>query len=463
MHLKMKKSYMIIFMVILGILTPMSSSSKLYASEPIKIGFFSAETEASLRFYSPWSRQGFELGIKYASDNTNATNEGRPYELIYYDTKGLVSDAKALVKAAIDQDGVDILVGGTYTTVAKEISILAEENEKLYFIAPAAGADLTGKDFNPYTFRIARNNWHDALAGVQYAMDTLNATKFGFIAADYSFGYNGVETMTKVITKNNGSVVLAQYAPLTTTDFTPYLENILNAKESLGIDFLYVIWSGTFSYLYNSLANMNVTQEISVGGAVIDLYSINLIEDSLQPYNLTLEGGTGFCLYSYDLPQNPVNNWLVNEYTEHDITPTSGVTYRVPELFTASAFATAQFICNVTNAVPDLDVIDMIYHLESNLTIETPKGPTRLRPEDHQGLAEMYIAEIWKDDRIGSETYGLMVPRLISTLSAEEVAPPIENNYKPLSLTRIDKNTNIGIYGLVIGLLVIVVKRRKVY
>ncbi len=108
-----------------------------------------------------------------------------------------------------------------------------------------------------------------------------------------------------------------------------------------------------------------------------------------------------------------------------------GLTYRVPELFTASGFATAQFLVNVTNAVPDLDTDDMITHLESGLLIDCPKGETYLRPEDHQGLAEMYIAEAWNDTRSGSETEGLIIAKLVETLHRDVVAPPIASNYTP--------------------------------
>ncbi|MHA2277039.1 MAG: hypothetical protein ACXAC2_14795 [Candidatus Kariarchaeaceae archaeon] len=72
----------------------------------------------------------------------------------------------------------------------------------------------------------------------------------------------------------------------------------------------------------------------------------------------------------------------------------------------------------------------MICHLEG-LNITTPKGPTYMRPEDHQGLAEMYIAEVVNDTRVASETYNLLIGQLVETLPASEVAPPIKTDYIP--------------------------------
>ncbi len=435
--------------------------------KPIKIGFFSAETTASLSFYSDWSKQGFELGMSYATNNTNSTLCGRPFDIVYYDTKGLVADAISLAEAAITRDEVDVLVGGTYSDVAGAIAKVAEEHQKLFFIVPGADSDLTGKDFNPYTFRIARNNWMDAYAGVTYAIETLGAEKFAFFAADYTFGHSGVDTMTHVISEKGGSVILVQYAPLTTTDFSPYISNILTAEENIGIDYLFIIWSGNFGYLWQDLGEYNVTSGMGVGGAVIDIYSINVIEESLSPPH-TLLGSTGLCLYGYELPNNPVNDWMVQEYLNRNIRPNaefSNHEYRVPELFSASGFATAQFLVNVSNRVSDFDIYDMVNYLESNLSIITPKGDTYLRPEDHQAITEFYIAEIWNDTRQSSETYGYLIPRLIERLTPEEVTPPLESNWIPGSLTRPQKTSAMTIVLplVAMGTIPVILKRRIIF
>ncbi|MHA1971711.1 MAG: ABC transporter substrate-binding protein [Candidatus Hodarchaeales archaeon] len=466
MH-KNLKSYFLFIIILIPFaiyLEIRECNSSISSTKPIRIGFFSPETSASLYFYAPWSKQGFELGVIYSTNNTNKTLSGRPYEIIYYDTKGLVSEAENLARYAIEEDGLDILVGGTYSDVAAVIANIAKEYQKLYFVTPGADSDLTGKNFNPYTFRIARNNWMDAYAGISYAMDTLKAKNFSILAADYSFGYSGVQTMTHVINEKNGSITLIQYAPLTTTDFTPYINNILSADSSLGIDYLLIVWSGNFAYLWQDLADLNVTEKMNVGGAVIDILSTNIIESNLpDPY--TFVGTTGFCVYGYELPNNSVNDWMVNEHIIRNIRPNNqfpGHDYRVPELFTASAFATAQFLVNVTNEISDLDIYDMVNYLESNVSINTPKGATFLRPEDHQALSEFYIAEVWNDTRNDSETYNFLIPKLVQRLSPEEVKPPIESNWTPGSLTKPSKTPGFDFFMvfLVTNILYIRIKRK---
>ena len=404
--------------------------------DPIKIGIFAPFTTSGLSFYAPWTKQGFELGMIYATtemsyDNENKTSAGRPYELHYYDTKGDPTSAASLATTAIETDGIDILVGGTYSSVAAAIGPITEEYEKLYFICPAADSSLTGALFNPYIFRIARNTWHDAYAGVTYAMDYLNYTKFAFLAADYSFGYSGVESMSTVINEKGGEVINTQYAPLTTTDFGPYLTDLLTADASDDIEYLFVIWAGSFGSMYSDFLTYDIASYMEISGACIDILSMNVIEAGMAG-DATYEGTTGLCLYGYDLPNNAVNDWMVAQHVARNITPDAPFfTFEAPELFTASAFATAQFLVNVTNAIPDLDSGLMINYLENGLLIGSPKGLTYLRPEDHQGLAEMYIAEAWNDTRNDSETYGYIIAKLVETLNRTLVAPPIESDYEP--------------------------------
>ncbi|TFH07625.1 MAG: hypothetical protein E4H14_08070 [Candidatus Thorarchaeota archaeon] len=399
---------------------------------PIKIGIFTPET-AGLIAYGPWTKQGFELGMIYAStmmgyDNENMTEAGRPYELHYYDTKGSTTYAASQAITAIETDGIDILVGATSSAVAAALAPIAEDYEKLFFITPAAASSITADGFNPYIFRIARNNWQDAYAGVTYAMDTLGYTKFAFLAADYSFGYDGVAAMTSVIEEKGGVVLGSTYAGLFDTDFTADIDALKALDLANDIEYLFIIWALDFSYLYNDMTTQNLAANMEIAGACIDILSMNTIEASLTP-PATYINSTGLCLYGYDLPDNAVNDWMVAQHVTRNIMPNSLFfqTYRVPELFTASAFATAQFLVDVTNEITDLDTDLMINYLESGLTINTPKGPTYLRPADHQGLAEMYIAKAVNDTRSGSETENLVIAELVETLNYSAVAPPVES------------------------------------
>jgi branched-chain amino acid transport system substrate-binding protein len=294
-------------------------------------------------------------------------------------------------------------------------------------------------------------------------MDYFNYTKFAFLAADYSFGYSGVDSMKAVIAEKGGEVVDTEYAPLTTTDFSPYLTNLLTADASDDIEYLFVIWAGSFGPMYSDFLTYDIASYMEISGACIDILSMNIIEAGMTG-NATYAGSTGLCLYGYELPNNAVNDWMVAEHISRNIKPDLPYfTFEAPELFTAGAFATAQFIVDVTNAVPDLNPDSMIVYLESGITINCPKGPTYLRPADHQGLAEMYIAEAWLDTRAASQTYGLIIAKLVETLDRDTVAPPIDTNYTlhPLIIDPLTIGIIAGGAIIVVVLIAVVYMRRK--
>lgn len=433
----------------------------------IKIGIFLPET-AGYTTYAPWVRQGFELGMIYATDGTNATTGGRPYELHYYDTEGDTSKIVGIVTRAIETDGMDILVGGVSSDVATGMIPIAAQYETLYFTGPAASAELTGSKFNKHMFRIGRNSYHDAKASIYHSMEIIGARKIAFLAVNVNFGHTGVAAMRDEVETKGGEVVATEMVPYGTTDFTPYLSRLrTEAQTGAGIDMLHVIWAGSFSELWRDVFTLEIYNYMNISNVAVDIYSMNILETELRALGGTIIGGQGMCVYGYELPNNSVNDWMVEQHIVRNIKPNGqyGLTYRVPELFTASSFGTAQFLVNVTSAIPDLQIDQMISHLEG-LNITTPKGPTYLRPYDHQGLAEMYIADIVNDTKPGSETENLIIARLNKTIPAMEVAPPIKTNYDPYATkttttTGVQRTSGFEFLILIVGTVTLYYERKR--
>jgi hypothetical protein len=202
---------------------------------------------------------------------------------------------------------------------------------------------------------------------------------------------------------------------------------------------LHIIWAGSFTELITDTFAQDIYSHMNVSGVAIDISSMHLLELALTP-PATLIGSQGLCVYGYKLANNSVNDWMVQEHIDRNIYPNAifGHTYRTPELFTACAFGSAQFIVNVTDTVADLNIDHMIAHLEG-LNITTPKGSTYLRPTDHQGLAEMYIADIVNDSDPTSETYTYIIAELNQSIPAIACAPPVTTDYVPYPETMISE------------------------
>ena len=435
----------LIFLVILSLITftpIITNSNKTNQTTVVKIGIFAPYPSLSaLSIYGGSLVKGFELGLMYATGNTNQTTDGRTFQLYYYDTKTDPTTATTIATNAILNDGIDTLVGGTSSTVAAALQTVAKQYQKLYFITPGADPSLTGSNFNQYSFRIARNSYQDAITTIKYAWEDTGARNYAIIAPAYSYGYSNAQAMQQEITKRAGVTVDTVYVPLGTTNFQSYMTRLINDNNTLGgVDMLIVIWAGSgFNYLFNGLADNNIANYMNITYAVSDTPTMDVIQSTFTTGSLI--GMNGSAVYGYKLANNSVNDWLVNESLKNNIEYDSGYagsatnlygvdfsSLHVPELFTPDAFATAEFLVNITNNVPDLNVTSMICGLEG-MSLLTPKGNETIRPQDHQVLSEMYVGTIINDTDASSPTYGYLIGKLLKTFNPLDIAPPIESNY----------------------------------
>ncbi|MCS7072195.1 MAG: ABC transporter substrate-binding protein, partial [Anaerolinea sp.] len=192
------------------------------------------------------------------------------------------------------------------------------------------------------------------------------------------------------------------YAPLETTDFTPYLQQVLAS----GADALLPIWAGDGSVtLFQQIAELGVNEQM----AIVAAFNSNDIVAVSDPSTI---GNISWIVYHYSFPQNPINDWLVENHR---------AAYNdVPDLFTECAFATAQALIQaVTETGGDTLPEAMIPVLEG-MVFEGPKGTYAIRPSDHQALVPMYIARLVNLDDPDQNFY-----ELLAEIPANQIIPPV--------------------------------------
>ncbi|MEM1610927.1 MAG: ABC transporter substrate-binding protein [Sulfolobales archaeon] len=438
--------------------------------QTIKIAFFQPRTAPALNFYGTWAIQGFHLGLEYATGDRKPENlallmdlkeasynlpDGRKIIVKVFDTRGSPDVAVAKAREAIEEWKADILAGESFSSVAVALASIAKQYGKLYFVVPAAAASITQDPiFNKYVFRVARNVEQDALAMVYYMVEIQGYRKFAFLAADYEFGWSFMESIQAALSRYTGTRIVAlEWAPLTTTDFKPYLLRINASKP----DVIGIIWAGDFSLIIRDMAALNILGRIPLASIMIDLYTTNYINFCIPGMQGSLENLTVVTYDAYRASPSPLYNILERMMKEENIYPYDFLrghqckaldklsSARVPDLWHPPAFATAQFIVEAIKAVPDLNTDRMIAFLEG-LTLETPMGTTTIRPEDHQALRPYYIVKMVVDSDPGSDTYGLVIGRYIETIPIQKIIPRILTTYKPYP-----KNLSISIRAPIAG------------
>ncbi|MGD6777063.1 substrate-binding domain-containing protein [Sutcliffiella horikoshii] len=366
----------------------------------IKVGVLASLTGA-LETYGKQTVQGFELGLEYATEGTMEVN-GHKIEFVVEDTETKPEVAIQKATKLLEEDEVDFLVGSSSSGDTLAVLPLAEEYEKVMLVEPAVADSITGADWNKYIFRTARNSSQDAVAGA--AAIAGDGVKIATLAPDYSFGHDGVAAFKEAALELGAEIVLEEYADPAATDFTSNIQKILDADP----DYLFVVWAGANSP-WNQISDMKVQERgIKISTGAPDIAALHTMEQ--------LIGMEGFSVYYHTLPDNPINDWLVEKHKEK-------FNGEVPDLFTPGGMTAAIAIVEALKKTEGDTDSDLIIETMEGMSFDTPKGQMTFRPEDHQAMQTLYAVRLEKVDG-----FDYPVPVLIRELSPDETAPPIRNN-----------------------------------
>jgi len=175
-------------------------------------------------------------GIQIATEEINAAGGvlGRKLDVMSEDS---VNPATAATKAQrmFEQDKVDVLMGEINSASAKTIMQVAERNKRLFLQVGARSDVLRGKDCNRYTFHVdipvtvMVNAAGQALAREGY----IKGKKIFFLTSDYLFGHDLAKAAKAFCAAQGGTTVGDELTATDTTDFSPFLLKIRQAKPDL--------------------------------------------------------------------------------------------------------------------------------------------------------------------------------------------------------------------------------------
>ena len=374
------------------------------AQAPVKIGLVQGLT-GPFEVYAKQAVTGFKLGLEYATGGKMDVL-GRKIELLVEDDQLKPDVSKQKVTKLYADDKVDLVVGTTSSAAALAILPVAAEFKKVLVVEPAVADSITGEHWNRYIFRTGRSSGQDAIANALAVAKP--GASIATIAQDYAFGRDGVAAYKAAVEKSGAKVVDEEYAPRDATDFTAPIQKIIAAlKDKSGPKYVAVIWAGKggpYSQLVaNRLDKAGIT--ITSGGNVLDVLK------AFKGYNL--EGMVGGAYYYYEIPKNPINDWLVREHVKRFNEP--------PDFFTCGGFAAAMAVVTAIQKAGGTDTEKLIAAMEG-MEFQTPKGKMMFRKEDHQALQSMYVFRMTSKPDVA-----WLIPVLTKELSPQETAPPIQS------------------------------------
>lgn len=360
--------------------------------DPVPVGVITS-TSGLLSSYGEQFVEGFEAGIDFATDGTGEVN-GRPLEVTFHDDATDPAQANTIATDLIGQ-GYQILTGPVSSGVSVQLAPLAAQNEVLYISGAAATDALTG--VNDYTFRAGRQTYQD-VAAASAILGGVEGSKVVVFAQDYEFGQANVAAVTSVLGEGGGAEVVPVLSPVDTSDFTPFARQAVDADP----DLIFVAWAGeTTNAMWTTLAQQGVFDSTTVMTGLAERASF----DDFGPAATQIDF---LSHYFAEASDTDANQHLV-ETLEAD-----GVT---ADIFHNDGFVAAQMVVQAVAEGGGDDVDAMIGALEG-WTFTGPKGEMTIRAEDHALIQPMFQAELVEES-------GSIVPRLVETLDAEQLAPPV--------------------------------------
>ncbi|GAB3129420.1 substrate-binding domain-containing protein [Novispirillum itersonii] len=373
------------------------------AADTLKIAHVYDKT-GPLEAYAKQSSTGLMLGLEYLTGGTLEV-AGKKLQVIEKDTQGKPDVGKAMLAEAFGDDDADIAVGPVSSGVALAMLPVAQEFGKVLVVEPAVADSITGANWNRFVFRTGRNSSQDAIANAVALGKP--GVKIATLAQDYAFGRDGVAAFRDALKSTGAEIVHEEYVPTDTKDFTASGQRVFDAlKDQKGDRIVFVIWAGGNNPIgkLKAMAPERLDIKLASGGNILP---------AMAAYK-DIPGMEGATYYYYEIPKNPMNDWLITEHQKRFNSP--------PDFFTAGGFAAASAIVTALKASKGKADGETLIKTMEGMSFDTPKGTMQFRKEDHQALQEMYHFRIRAKDDVA---WG--IPDLVRVLKVEDMAVPVLN------------------------------------
>lgn len=206
------------------------ASAPAAAQAPIRIGEMNSY-KIFAAFLEPYKK-----GMDLAVEEINAAGGvlGRKLDVMSEDS---VNPATASTKAQrmLERDGVAFLMGEINSASAQTIMQVAARNKKLFLQIGARSDGLRGKNCNRYTFHVDIPVTVMVNAAGQALMreGLIKGKRIFALTSDYVFGHDLARAAKAFVTGNGGTVIADELTATDTTDFSPFLLKIRQAKPDL--------------------------------------------------------------------------------------------------------------------------------------------------------------------------------------------------------------------------------------
>jgi len=172
---------------------------------------------------------GWELYLKQHGKKLG----GAPVELFVDDIQATPSVAIAKARKEIESDGVHFIGGAGLALDAYAIIEVTAPSQVAFITSIAASDDLTQRKLVPTFARANMTSSQPNLYFGQWVFQNLHYRRVAMILQDYAYGWESGGGFQYAFEKSGGNVVQKLYAPLSTTDYTPFVNQIDKSVDAV--------------------------------------------------------------------------------------------------------------------------------------------------------------------------------------------------------------------------------------
>jgi len=376
--------------------------SKASAGRPIKVGVITDQT-------GPLSVMGIANAnvARMVIDDINANGGllGRQIELYLEDSATTDSVAEAKATKLIQQDQVDVIFGGIYSSTRQAIKGPAVVKGKKLYIYPE---QYEGQESDPLIFCTGPVPAQQVDPLIPWLMQHTGAKKFYLPSADYIWPHVMNQKVRQIVSANGGEIVGEEYFTLDHADYKKTVDKIMSTGAE--VVFNTIVPPGLGPFL-EQLHNAGFTKR---GGQLVCTY---FDENVLNMVPSAHVDGLYSCLDYYQSVDDAFSKKLLSQYNK---------------LYPGNAKFTGGSACSglyrglkfweaAVKEAGSLKQEDVIKALDHAKIAEGPGGPAEMVPGQHHVRMNMYIAQASNGNFKIVKSLGVIDPNE-STVQSQEPA-----------------------------------------
>ncbi len=302
------------------------------------------------------------------------TVAGRKVEIIWRDDGGLAPDtARRLAQELVVGQKVDFLMGLVFSPNAVAVGDVSTQAKVPTFLTNASTSNLMAKF--PYMARFSYSQGQLTSTIARYALKQKLASIF-LVYLDYSTGIDAKTLFSNVYTAGGGTILGETSFPISTGDFSTYVQKVKDAKPQAIFAFLSVAGRGFLKAFKDAGLDKAGVKVLATGDLVA--------EESLRGIGEFADGAITVMNYSHT-HDSKLNRQVIDVVRAQD---PSAAPFDFGACATWDAMTAAYRAIEAQKGQLDPD---KTMALVRGMAFESPRGPIAIDPQTRDIVQNMYI------------------------------------------------------------------------